>query len=79
MQTFSWWNPAAESQATDRAHRIGQENKVIVAKMITAGTVEEKILEMQQNKKEMAEAVVRSDKSIIRALTPDMLMGLFDN
>ena len=45
-----WWNPAAEAQATDRAHRIGQEKKVTVYKFITVGTVEEKVLQLQENK-----------------------------
>jgi len=48
-----WWNPAAEAQATDRAHRIGQTKKVNVMKLITTGTVEEKVLELQQTKSEL--------------------------
>ena len=46
-----WWNPQAENQATDRAHRVGQKNTVEVVHLITKGTIEEKILELQ-NKKE---------------------------
>ena len=45
-----WWNPAVEKQATDRAHRIGQDKIVFVYKLITSGTVEEKILQLQQHK-----------------------------
>lgn len=52
-----WWNPAAENQATDRAYRIGQDKPVFVYKMITAGTVEEKIAEMQAKKQALADAL----------------------
>ena len=52
-----WWNPAAEAQATDRAHRIGQDKAVFVYKLITEGTVEEKILELQERKRELANAI----------------------
>jgi len=52
-----WWNPAAEAQATDRAHRIGQDKAVFVYKLITEGTVEEKILELQERKRALANAI----------------------
>ncbi len=52
-----WWNPAVEDQATDRAHRIGQDKSVFVYKLITAGTVEERIVEMQARKRQLAEGV----------------------
>ncbi|MFP4272387.1 MAG: SNF2-related protein [Halothiobacillaceae bacterium] len=52
-----WWNPAAEAQATDRAHRIGQEKPVFVYKLVTEGTVEEKILAMQARKQQLADNV----------------------
>jgi superfamily II DNA or RNA helicase len=52
-----WWNPAVERQATDRAHRIGQAQTVFVYKLITVGTVEERILEMQARKAELAESL----------------------
>ena len=53
-----WWNPAVEDQATDRAHRIGQERKVVVHRFVTKGTLEEKIDEMLQTKKELAEVTI---------------------
>ena len=52
-----WWNPAAEAQATDRVHRIGQEKKVTVYKFITVGTVEEKVLQLQKKKRKLLENV----------------------
>ena len=57
-----WWNPAVENQATDRAHRIGQEKNVFVYTLVAKGTVEEKILEMQQHKKELMDGLF-SDKT----------------
>lgn len=58
IQYDPWWNPAVEAQATDRAHRIGQENPVFVYKLITAGTVEEAILTMQERKRLLGESVL---------------------
>jgi len=52
-----WWNPAVQNQATDRAHRIGQDKKVFVYKLITAGTVEQKIVAMQARKRDLADAI----------------------
>ena len=56
-----WWNPQVENQATDRAHRIGQKNTVEVIKLITKGTIEEKILELQQKKKVLSDSVIEGD------------------
>ena len=56
-----WWNPQAESQATDRAHRIGQKNVVEVIKLITTGTIEEKILELQNKKKLLSDKVIEGE------------------
>ena len=56
-----WWNPAVERQATDRAHRIGQSKAVFVYKLITEGSVEEKILELQERKRDLADAIHQKD------------------
>lgn len=53
-----WWNPQVENQATDRAHRIGQKNKVEVIRLITKGTIEERILELQNKKRKLAEILI---------------------
>lgn len=58
-----WWNPAAESQATDRVHRMGQKNKVIIYKLITEGTIEEKILELQEEKRNLLNQIVNADSA----------------
>jgi SNF2 family DNA or RNA helicase len=55
-----WWNPAAEAQATDRAHRIGQTKPVTVFRLLTRGTVEEKVVELQTSKKALAESLDES-------------------
>jgi SNF2 family DNA or RNA helicase len=52
-----WWNPAAEAQATDRAHRLGQTRPVTVYRLLTRGTVEEKVLRLQARKRDLAAAI----------------------
>ncbi len=64
-----WWNPAVEEQATDRAHRIGQTKAVISYKLIVRGTVEEKILNLQSRKKELAEGLLSRDGAPGKVLT----------
>lgn len=64
-----WWNPAVESQATDRVHRIGQKNFVSSYKLITLNTIEEKIVEMQNRKKGLVKKVVSCDDEAIAKLT----------
>ena len=64
-----WWNPAVESQATDRVHRMGQKQNVSVYKLVTLHTIEEKIMEMQKRKKGIVEKIVSSDDEIMSRLT----------
>ncbi|SKA73300.1 DEAD/DEAH box helicase [Desulfobaculum bizertense] len=72
-----WWNPAVEAQATDRTHRIGQTRQVFSYKMICSGTVEEKILTLQQEKKGIADAIIPG-KDSFKNLTRDDLEMLFE-
>jgi len=72
-----WWNPAVEAQATDRAHRIGQKNVVTSYKLITRGTVEEKILALQEEKKKMMEVVLDGGGALVPGLEVDELLGFF--
>lgn len=68
-----WWNPAVESQAIDRAHRIGQERHVFAYRLVAKDTVEEKILELQAAKRELADSILNEDNSLIRHLTREDL------
>jgi superfamily II DNA or RNA helicase len=71
-----WWNPAVEDQATDRAHRIGQERVVTSYKLITRGTVEEKILALQKKKREVIDATVESEEPLMTGLTVEEISEL---
>ena len=73
-----WWNPQAENQATDRSHRIGQKNNVQIIKMITKDSIEEKILELQNKKKDLFEKVVGEDNNLLTKLTNEELLSLFN-
>ena len=64
-----WWNPAVEAQAIDRAHRIGQERHVFAYRLIARDTVEERVLELQQRKRRLADAILTADNSLIRDLS----------
>ncbi|MDP1604819.1 MAG: DEAD/DEAH box helicase [Legionella sp.] len=72
-----WWNPAAEDQATDRSHRIGQENPVFVYKLITAGTVEEAILAMQDKKRQLFDGILSENIKSVTALTDSDIEKFF--
>jgi len=68
-----WWNPAVEAQAIDRSHRIGQTERVFAYRLICRDTVEEKILDLQQKKRDLADAILNADNRIIQNLTRDDL------
>ncbi len=72
-----WWNPAVEAQATDRAYRIGQEREVFSYKLITRGTVEEKIQELQRRKQALADGLLSVDAALGKHLTREDLEELF--
>lgn len=72
-----WWNPMIENQAIDRTHRIGQTRKVQVFRLITKGTVEEKIIALQQNKLELFQNIIDEGQSMIKIMDENTLKDLF--
>lgn len=64
-----WWNPAVEAQAIDRSHRIGQTKPVFAYRLISQDSIEEKVLELQREKRALADAIIRDDGSLVRDLT----------
>ncbi|MEL6639383.1 MAG: DEAD/DEAH box helicase, partial [Bacteroidota bacterium] len=72
-----WWNPAVESQAIDRTHRIGQNKHIIAYRMICKGTVEEKILNYQKKKLKIASDIIHTDESFMKSLTKEDISELF--
>jgi len=72
-----WWNPAVEDQASDRAHRIGQEKNVHVIKLLTKGTIEEKIFRLQQKKQDLFNAVIEAGETFLNKLTEEEIRELF--
>ena len=72
-----WWNPAVEAQAIDRAHRIGQTRRVFAARLIARDTVEEKVLALQEQKRDLADAIINADASVLSTLGRDELELLF--
>ena len=71
-----WWNPAIEAQAVDRAHRIGQNKTVFTYKFITRGSVEEKILALQQSKKQLASDLITTEESFVKKLSQEDIESL---
>ena len=75
-----WWNPAVENQATDRAHRIGQRNVVEVIKLVAKGTIEEKIILLQEDKKELINSIITGDlknSNLFNKLSKEEILQLF--
>jgi SNF2 family DNA or RNA helicase len=72
-----WWNPAVEDQASDRAHRIGQKKVVTVYRLVAAGTIEEKILQLKQRKKDLVNSVLSEDQTGEKLLSREDLDDLF--
>lgn len=73
-----WWNPAVEMQATDRAYRIGQTRKVFAYKLISKDSVEEKILRLQQSKKELVESLISTEETFFKSLSKEDILELFE-
>ncbi len=71
-----WWNPAVEAQAIDRAHRIGQSKHVFAYRLIARDTVEEKIAELQETKRELADALFSEEAGLMKTLQPEDLEWL---
>ncbi len=74
-----WWNASAETQAIDRVHRIGQKNSVFSYKLITRDTIEEKILQLQQNKTELVQALIESDGGGVKTLREEDIDFIFSS
>jgi SNF2 family DNA or RNA helicase len=72
-----WWNPAAEAQAIDRAHRIGRMSKVMAYRLIARDTIEEKILELQDKKRSLVKSVLPTGDGMLKALSIDEIENLF--
>ncbi len=72
-----WWNPAVEQQAIDRVHRIGQTKRVFAYRMICKDTVEEKILTLQDRKRELASELISTETGFLKKLSPADIVGLF--
>lgn len=73
-----WWNPMVERQATDRTHRLGQENRVMVYKLITRGTVEEKMLKLQRKKQDIFDNIIEDNRNPIQAITWEDIQDLLE-
>ena len=71
-----WWNLAVQNQATDRAHRIGQKSDVTVYKLIIKGSIEEKIVKLQESKKDLADEVLNGENGTLSSLSREELLNL---
>lgn len=72
-----WWNPAVENQAIDRCYRIGQKKNVVAVRLICPDTIEEKIMKLQETKKELVSDIIKTDSSLMKSLTKNELIALF--
>jgi SNF2 family DNA or RNA helicase len=72
-----WWNPAVEAQAIDRSHRIGQTKKVFVYRLVVKDTIEEKMLKLQEQKRDLVEKLITSETKAFKNLSKDDIMNLF--
>ena len=73
-----WWNVAAENQASDRAHRIGQEKTVSVFKLISKGTIEERIRELQRRKAQLADNILNGDTISLSSLSKSEILSILN-
>jgi len=73
-----WWNPAAEAQAVDRAHRIGQTRHVHVYRLVANDTIEEKVMELKARKAELFAQVIDGDGAMSTSIGADDIRGLFE-
>src|SRR5699024_8931793 len=73
-----WWNPAVEDQAAGRAHRFGQKNVVQVIRFIAEGTIEERIYELQQKKRELIDQVIQPGETMLQSLSEDDIRALLN-
>ena len=71
-----WWNPAVENQAIDRSYRIGQKKNVVAVRLITPDTIEEKIIKLQNTKKELSDHLIKEDSSFLHAISKTELLSL---
>lgn len=74
-----WWNPAVENQAIDRCYRIGQKKNVVAVRLICPQTIEEKILKLQESKKDLFNGLINTDNSVLKSLSKKELIGLFNS
>src|SRR5699024_10902596 len=73
-----WWNPAVEAQAIDRIHRIGQQNRVMVYRLISQGTIEEKVVALQENKRQLISTVMDGADGFAKSLTAQDICDLLE-
>jgi SNF2 family DNA or RNA helicase len=73
-----WWNPAVENQAIDRSYRIGQNKNVVAVRLICPDTIEEKIVRLQETKKDLSDNLIKTDTSVLKAITKNDLLSLLD-